>query len=57
MDASDDSLIKALISIGEWRPESAQHILRIAKNYGTFMLRDALALAAALDIEDGELGF
>jgi hypothetical protein len=29
----------------------------LARDYGSFMLRNALAISLALDIEDGELGF
>jgi len=31
-------------------------VVGLARDYGTFMLRNALALAAALEIEDGALG-
>jgi hypothetical protein len=29
----------------------------LCDDYGSFMLRNALAISLALDIEDGELGF
>jgi hypothetical protein len=41
----------------EWTPEAAERLLLLATAYGSFMLRHALAIALALDIEDGELGF
>ncbi len=41
----------------EWTQEGASHVAALARNYGGFMLRNALALATALGIEDGSLGF
>jgi hypothetical protein len=52
-----DSLEKALMDEAEWTAEAAEHLLRLATEYGSFMLRNALAISLALDIEDGELGF
>jgi len=31
--------------------------MQLAENYGSFMLRNALAISLALEIEDGEFGF
>jgi len=45
------------IQSAEWSPRAAEHLLDLARDYGSFMLRNALALSLALDIEDGELGF
>jgi hypothetical protein len=55
--ASFDSLEDTLVRAAEWTPEAAAHLLRLATQYGSFMLRNALAISLALDIEDGELGF
>jgi hypothetical protein len=52
-----DSLKKILMHEGEWTSEAASHLLYLARAYGSFMLRNALAISLALDIEDGELGF
>lgn len=52
-----DSLETVLIRDTEWTPEAAEHLLRLAREYGAFMLRNALAISLALDVEDGELGF
>ncbi len=52
-----DSLEEALMDEAEWTAEAAEHLLRLATTYGSFMLRNALAISLALDIEDGELGF
>ena len=54
---SSDSLKRVLVREAEWTPEAAAHLLRLAKKHGSFMLRSALAISIALDIEDGELGF
>jgi len=51
------SLEEALTHAADWTPEAAEHLLRLATAYGSFMLRNALAISLALDIEDGELGF
>ncbi len=52
-----DLLEETLIHEAEWTAEGAEHLLYLATAYGSFMLRNALAIALALDIEDGELGF
>ncbi len=39
----------------DWTKKGAQHILNLVRNYGSFVLRNALALAIAADIEDGSL--
>jgi hypothetical protein len=55
--ADSESVINVLTHEAEWTPEAASHLLLLAKTYGSFMLRNALAISLALDIEDGELGF
>lgn len=54
---SHKSLETVLVDDAEWTPQAAEHLLRLAREYGSFMLRNALAISLALDIEDGELGF
>ena len=39
----------------EWTKNGAQHLLSLVRNYGSFILQNALALAIAADIEDGAL--
>ncbi|MCK4626982.1 MAG: hypothetical protein KAV00_16840 [Phycisphaerae bacterium] len=39
-----------------WTANGAYAIIHVAREYGTFVLRNALALAAALGIEDGTSG-
>lgn len=56
-DDSEDSITRLLTTDADWTPEAASHLLRLAREYGAFMLRNALAISPALDIEDGELGF
>ena len=55
--ADADSLEDTLTREAKWTPEAAEHLLQLATAYGSFMLRDALAISLALDIEDGEFGF
>jgi hypothetical protein len=46
-----------LIREGDWTQQAASHLLQLVNNYGSFMLRNALAIALALGIEDGDFGF
>lgn len=46
-----------LSDTAEWTEEGAVHLVNLSRSYGAFMLRNALALAVAAGIEDGELGF
>jgi hypothetical protein len=39
-----------------WTREGAKHVAVLARQYGAFVLRNALALSLALGIEDGEKG-
>jgi len=50
-------LTQELIANHNWTPRAAEALTTLANNYGTFMLRNALALALVLDKEDGDLGF
>ncbi|TWT69728.1 hypothetical protein [Crateriforma conspicua] len=50
-------LIEAkLIDHHEWTPDAAHSLVKMAKQYGWFFLRNAAALAIACDHEDGDLG-
>jgi hypothetical protein len=55
-NASDNELIGSLVANHAWTQQGAQTIVFLAREYGTAILRNALALAAALDIEDGSSG-
>jgi hypothetical protein len=52
-----EALTRVLQEKGDWTQQASAHLVALAKNYGAFMLRNALAVAIALEIEDGELGF
>ena len=56
IEHSPDKLKKLLVRDGDWTPDGADHLLMLANDYGSFMLRNALALSIVLGIEDGELG-
>lgn len=47
----------ALCRCGDWSERGEDEIACLATGYGAFMLRNALAIAVVLGIEDGELGF
>lgn len=58
LDADAVELLEdALISEADWTPRAAYHLVQLANNYGSFMLRNALAISLALEVEDGDLGF
>lgn len=46
-----------LSTTAEWTDGAAVQLVHLARSYGAFMLRNALALAVAAEIEDGELSF
>jgi hypothetical protein len=48
---------RRLSKISGWSTEGAEEVIRLAREYGGFMLRNALAIAKVFNIEDGELGF
>ena len=52
-----ERLVNQLAREHDWTDRGARAIVSLATEYGTFMLRNALALAIILDKEDGDLGF
>lgn len=52
-----DNIAVKLHRDASWTPSGADQIVRLARDYGVFMLRNALALAFVMNIEDGELAF
>jgi len=50
-------LTASLVQEGAWTPKAAQELIALSRDYGVFVLRNALALALALGIEDGDLGY
>lgn len=47
---------KLLSSDAEWTQRGGETVLFLAREYGGFVLRNALAMAIALGIDDGEAG-
>lgn len=45
-----------LVRTAGWTDAAATHLVDLARKYGSFVLRNALALAVAADIDDGEMG-
>jgi len=41
----------------DWTPAAAAHLVHLAKDYDSFMLRNAYAISLVLGTEDGEIGF
>jgi len=55
-DATDEQIIAALVRDSAWTEQGACEVLQLARQYGTSILRNALALASAMSIEDGSSG-
>jgi hypothetical protein len=55
-EATSDQIVSALVTHHNWTGRGAHTILALAKTYGTSILRNALALADAMGIEDGSAG-
>jgi hypothetical protein len=51
-----DRVESILRTEGDWSPKAAPQLVRLAREYGAFVLRNALALAMAAGIEDGSSG-
>ena len=56
-DSSWELIRKRLCRINDWTTEGAEEVTRLAREYGGFMLRNALAIAKVMDVEDGDLGY
>jgi hypothetical protein len=52
-----DRIVSNLSKGHDWTRQGAHAIVRLADEYGAFMLRNALALAIVLGKEDGNLEF
>ena len=50
-------IVRELSRNHDWTTEGARTIVELADSYGAFVLRNALALAVALEKEDGDLHF
>ncbi|MBX3393787.1 MAG: hypothetical protein KF841_00325 [Phycisphaerae bacterium] len=55
-DATDEQIVAALVRDSAWTDRGAREVLQLARKYGTSILRNAFAIASALQIEDGEAG-
>jgi len=55
-DKKCQTIKRVLKNQADWTADGAEAIVDLATNYGSFVLRNALALAIALNIEDGQLG-
>jgi len=52
-----DRIVSILSKNHDWTQQGAQAIICLTNQYGSFMLRNALALAIVLGKEDGSLNF
>lgn len=56
-EGQDDVQLRALlVRQADWTQKGAALVVHLAKQYGTFVLANALALAEAMEIDDGEAG-
>lgn len=55
-EATEDDVVSQLCADHAWTENGAATIVNLARMYGTEILRNALALAAAMEIEDGDAG-
>ena len=53
----DSGMLKELSVSADWTVTGARELLKLASNYGAFMLRNALAIAVVLGKEDGSERF
>lgn len=53
---SPERLVRILSNEHDWTERGANEVVSLATEYGAFVLRNALALALALGIEDGAFG-
>lgn len=50
-------VVGKLVMSADWSAPAAYELVRLAEQYGAFMLRNALAVAVVLGKEDGSQGF
>jgi len=53
---TDQHIVGTLVANADWTDNGAREVLQLARRYGTSILRNALALAEAMKIEDGDAG-
>jgi hypothetical protein len=54
--ATDEQIMHTLVGQADWTERGAVAIVTLAREYGSAVLRNALALADAMGIDDGEAG-
>ncbi len=54
--ATEEEIVSALVERADWTQQGARAVTMLSRKYGVFVLRNALALANAMQIEDGEGG-
>jgi len=54
---SDEDIQSALVINHDWTTEASAEVIHLARAKGVFLLRNALALASVLNIEDGDQGY
>jgi hypothetical protein len=54
--ATDEKIVRTLVERADWTQQGARAVVMLSRKYGVFVLRNALALANAMQIEDGEAG-
>jgi len=53
---TDEQIVRTLVANADWTEKGAREVLQLARRYGTSILHNALALAAAMKVEDGSAG-
>jgi hypothetical protein len=53
---TDEQIVRALVEQGAWTERGAREVIQLTRRYGTSILRNAMALGEAMQIEDGEGG-
>lgn len=53
----DQQIIGKLVAECDWTRKGAEQLVRLARENGIFMLRNALALAIDMEQDDGTLGY
>ena len=56
-NCSDARIARKLAKSADWTESGADELVRMVNDYGSFMLRNALAIAVVLGREDGEKKF
>ncbi len=52
-----NSIQLSLVQSHDWSEDAARELVNVARNYGSFFLRNATAIAIACNHQDGELNY